>query len=190
MARSTRRICSALAPFCLSALMSVGAAHAEEARAEMTLALAKKLGAAAEAEAKRLGAPGGAFAVVDDGGHLLYLERLDNTFPAAASVSPAKARTAAEFRMPTADFETAVNGGRYAFLGVREDTAAGRHPAHDRWPGGRRDRRLGRGQRAAGHRARHGRLPHECRDSRRARRRCDAPAFWLAALRRRSRRRR
>jgi len=83
---------------------------------------AKRVGAAAAAEAKRLGAPSGAIAVVDDGGHLLYLERLDNTFPAASNVALAKARTAAEFRKPTADFETAVNGGRYAFLGNREAT--------------------------------------------------------------------
>ena len=118
MARSTRRICSALAPFCLTALMSVGAAHAEEARAEMSLALAKKLGATAEAEAARLGAPGGAFAVVDDGGHLVYLARLDGTFPAAAAVSTEKARTAAVFRMPTANLETAIKNGRNALLGV------------------------------------------------------------------------
>jgi glc operon protein GlcG len=73
--------------------------------------------AAAVGEAKRLGAPGGAIAVVDDGGHLLYLERLDGTFPAASRVATEKARTAAVFRKETAAFESAVNGGRVAFLG-------------------------------------------------------------------------
>jgi glc operon protein GlcG len=83
----------------------------------LTLAGAKALGAAAAAEARRLGA-GGAFAVVDDGGSLLYLERLDGTFPAAALVALEKARTAAQFRRPTRDFENAVRNGRVALVGV------------------------------------------------------------------------
>ncbi|MFI5318692.1 MAG: heme-binding protein [Myxococcota bacterium] len=118
MPRSILRARNALALFCLAALLSTSAALADEARAEMTLALAKKLGAAAEAEAARLGAPGGAFAVVDDGGHLVYLVRLDGTFPAAATVSTEKARTAAVFRMPTANLENAIKNGRNALLGV------------------------------------------------------------------------
>jgi glc operon protein GlcG len=84
----------------------------------MTLALAKKLMAAAEGEAKRIGAPGGAIAIVDDGGHLVMLERLDGTFPAASAVSTEKARTAAVFRMPTENLENAIKSGRNALLGV------------------------------------------------------------------------
>jgi glc operon protein GlcG len=76
--------------------------------------------AAAVAEARRIGAPSGAIAVVDDGGHLLYLERLDGTFPAASRIAIEKARTAAVFRKQTADFETAVNGGRFAFVANEE----------------------------------------------------------------------
>src|SRR5262249_61626128 len=56
--------------------------------------------------------------IVDDGGLLILLERLDNTFPAAASVAIDKARTAAQFRMPTRNFENAVKNGRVAVVGV------------------------------------------------------------------------
>jgi glc operon protein GlcG len=81
---------------------------------------AKRVAAAAVAEARRIGAPSGAIAVVDDGGHLLYLERLDGTFPAASRIAIEKARTAAVFRKATADFEAAVNGGRFAFVANEE----------------------------------------------------------------------
>lgn len=83
----------------------------------LNLEAARRAAAAAEAEARRLGA-GGAFAVVDDGGHLVYLERLDNTFPASAIVAAEKARTAATFRRPTRDFEEAVRNGRVALVAV------------------------------------------------------------------------
>ena len=65
-----------------------------------------------------MSAPGGAIAIADAGGHLLYLERLDGTFPAAAAVSTEKARTAAIFQKPTSDFEDAIKAGRNALLGV------------------------------------------------------------------------
>ncbi len=82
---------------------------------------AKRVVAAAVAEARRSGA-GGAIAVVDDGGALLYLERLDGTFPAAAAVALKKARTAATFRKATRDFENAVKSGRLSLLAVPEMT--------------------------------------------------------------------
>ena len=63
----------------------------------LTLAGARAVVAAAEAEARRLNTTG-AIAVVDDGGSLLYLLRLDNTFPAGAAVATDKARTAAASR--------------------------------------------------------------------------------------------
>src|SRR5262245_47679062 len=106
------------------ALLLAGSAGAAAAASKPTLSLedAKRVAAGAVAEAKRAGAPSGAIAVVDDGGHLLYLERLDGTFPAASAVATEKARTAAVFRKATADFESAVNGGRFAFLGNSEGT--------------------------------------------------------------------
>jgi glc operon protein GlcG len=94
------------------------APHAAADEGAMSLALAKQVAGAATAEAKRLSAPGGAIAVVDGGGHLVYLERLDKTFPAAAVVAAEKARTAAVFQRPTVDFENAIKGGREALLGV------------------------------------------------------------------------
>ena len=86
-------------------------------RPGLTLDGAKAIAAAAGAEARRLGA-GGAIAIVDEGGNLLYLERLENTFPAAAVVAIDKARTAATFRKPTRDFENAIAKGRTALVAV------------------------------------------------------------------------
>ncbi len=61
---------------------------------------------------------GGAVAVVDAGGHVLALERLDGTFPYASTVSIGKARTAALFKKPTAFFEDVVNKGRTAMVTI------------------------------------------------------------------------
>lgn len=82
----------------------------------LTIEGAKQVAAAAVSEARRLNAPGGAIAVVDEGGNLLYLERLDNTFPAASDVSIGKARTAALFRRPTKVLEDAIVSGRTTLL--------------------------------------------------------------------------
>jgi glc operon protein GlcG len=85
----------------------------------LTLAGAKAVAATAAAEARKNNA-GGAIAVVDDGGNLLYLERLDGTFSAAANISIAKARSAADFRKPTSLFEDAIKGGRLSLVANRE----------------------------------------------------------------------
>jgi len=91
------------------------------ARKALTLEGAKKAAAAATAEARKNNA-GGVIAIVDDGGNLMYLERLDNTFPAGAMVSYGKARTSAIFRKPTKVFEDAIKNGRVAFLGAPDMT--------------------------------------------------------------------
>jgi glc operon protein GlcG len=103
-------------------LVSIALLAASPARAAepvthrvLTLAEAKAVVAAAAAEARKHDA-GGAIAVVDEGGHLLCLERLDGTFPAAAPISENKARSAAVFRKPTADFENAVKSGRVSLV--------------------------------------------------------------------------
>jgi glc operon protein GlcG len=83
----------------------------------LTLSGARAVAAAAEAEAAKGGAAP-AIAVVDDGGHVLLVVRPESTFAAAAEVSVQKARTAAIFKKETVAFENAVNGGRYALLGV------------------------------------------------------------------------
>ena len=87
----------------------------------LTLAGARIVAAAAETEARRLNTTG-AIAVVDDGGNLLYLLRIDNTFPAGSYVAMDKARTAATFRMPTRNLEDAVKNGRTSLVAVAEMT--------------------------------------------------------------------
>ena len=57
-------------------------------------------------------------AIVDDGGHLLHLSRLDDAVPMSAQVAPAKARRAALGRRESKIFEDMINGGRTAFLSV------------------------------------------------------------------------
>src|SRR5213593_2472054 len=83
---------------------------------------AMKVIAAAVAEAKRVNAPGGVIAVVDDGGNLMALERLDNTFAAGANISIGKARTAAIFKKPTKVFEDIVNKGRTTMVALNDFT--------------------------------------------------------------------
>jgi len=83
----------------------------------LTLTGARSVAAAAETEAAKGGAAP-AIAIVDDGGHVLLVVRPESTFPAAADVAVHKARTAALFKKETIAFENAVNGGRYALLGV------------------------------------------------------------------------
>ena len=55
-------------------------------------------------------------AVVDDGGHLLWLQRLDGAAPISAEIAPAKARTAALGRRESKVYEDMINGGRVSFL--------------------------------------------------------------------------
>ena len=55
-------------------------------------------------------------AIVDDGGHLLWLQRLDGAAPISAQIAPAKARTAVLGRRESKVYEDIINGGRNAFL--------------------------------------------------------------------------
>jgi glc operon protein GlcG len=98
-------------------------ALAVHARAELpdkkvlTLDAAKKIAAAAEGEAKRQKARV-VIAVVDDGGNLILLERLDDTQVASVEVGIGKARTAAIFRRPSKEFEDQIRTGRVAALAL------------------------------------------------------------------------
>jgi uncharacterized protein GlcG (DUF336 family) len=83
----------------------------------LTLRAAKAIAEAAEAEAQRRGSAV-VIAVVDDGGTLLVLHRLDDTQVASVEVGIAKARTAAIFRRPSKVFEDQVKNGRVAALGL------------------------------------------------------------------------
>jgi uncharacterized protein GlcG (DUF336 family)/mannose-6-phosphate isomerase-like protein (cupin superfamily) len=99
------------------------AAYAESVSDKRGLILdgARKVIAAAVAEAKRLNAPGGSIAVVDEGGNLLALERLDQTFAASANIAIGKARTSALFKKPTKVFEEAIKGGRTSMVALGGD---------------------------------------------------------------------
>lgn len=83
----------------------------------LTLSVAKKIAAAAEAEAIKRGSTV-VIVVVDDGGHLLVLERLDDTQVASVEVGIGKARTAAIFRRPSKVFEDQIREGRVAALAL------------------------------------------------------------------------
>jgi uncharacterized protein GlcG (DUF336 family)/YHS domain-containing protein len=87
----------------------------------LDLAGARKVTGAIEAEAMRLGV-GPAIAVVDDGGNLVTVVRMDGAFDAAPRVSTGKARTAAMFRKPTRDFENIVNKGRFTMTALEDFT--------------------------------------------------------------------
>ena len=75
----------------------------------------KRIAAAAEAEAAKQGWAV-TVAIVDDGGHLLHLHRLDGAAPVRAHIAPAKAHSAALGRRDTKGYEDMINQGRYAFL--------------------------------------------------------------------------
>jgi len=93
---------------CIAALATASAAQTADKKT-LTLKGAESVIAAAKAEAQKLQAPGGVIAVVDDGGNLMALERLDGTFSAGANISIGKARTAVMFKKPTRFFEELIN---------------------------------------------------------------------------------
>jgi glc operon protein GlcG len=93
-------------------------AHAElPVKQVLTLNVAKRIAAAAEAEASRRGSTV-VIVVVDDGGHIIVLERLDDTQVASVEVGIGKARTAAIFRRPSKVFEDQIREGRVAALAL------------------------------------------------------------------------
>ena len=111
----------ALAMF-TAVLLTTGAGQAQAtAKKALTLDGARQVSAAAVAEARRNHA-GGAIAVVDDGGNLVALERLDGTFAAGANISIGKARTAAMFKLPTKRFEDIIKNGRTAMVALADFT--------------------------------------------------------------------
>lgn len=88
----------------------------------LTLEGARLVIATAIGQARRLQAPGSVIAVVDDGGNLIALERLDGSFPAGATISIGKARTAAIFKRPTREFEDVIRNGRTPMLALADFT--------------------------------------------------------------------
>jgi glc operon protein GlcG len=99
----------ALAAFPLSAQVA--------SKPALTLELAKKIAAKAEAEAaaKKWTV---VVAIVDEGANLVYLSRMDGTQLGSIEVAQAKAKTSLRFKRPTKAFEDTVAGGRNAILSL------------------------------------------------------------------------
>jgi glc operon protein GlcG len=100
-----------------AALWSMAAAAQLVEKTTLTLDGAKRIAAAAEQTAKAQSARV-VIAVVDDGGNLLYLERLDDSQVASVNVGIDKARTAAIYRRPSKIFEDQVKNGRVSALAL------------------------------------------------------------------------
>jgi len=101
----------------LPALAGTAQGQVTESKKTLTLEGARAAAAAANAEARK-GNEGASIAVVDDGGNLIYLERLQPTFAMGATISIEKAKTAALFGKPTKILENAIVGGRTPLLNV------------------------------------------------------------------------
>ena len=112
--KTTSRILSVLALIALSATADAQIIE----KKSLNLDGAKKAIAAAVDYAKKNNAPGAVIAVVDEGGNLMALERLDGTFAMGATISVGKARTAVLFKKPTRFFEELINKGRTAMTAV------------------------------------------------------------------------
>jgi len=85
--------------------------------AALSLEDAKRVAAAARVEAEKNGW-NIVIAVVDDGGHLMYLERMDGTQKASSRIAEAKGRTAILFKRPTKAIEDNVLEGRTVMMGL------------------------------------------------------------------------
>ena len=90
-----------------------------QTKSVLELADVKAIAAAAEAEALKNNWHV-TIAIVDDGGHLLSLQRLDGAAPVSSHIAPAKAHTAALGRRESKIYEDVINGGRTSFLSAPE----------------------------------------------------------------------
>ena len=88
----------------------------------VTLEGARTVITAAKLYAAKNNAPGGVIAVVDEGGNLVALERLDGTFTAGANISIGKAKTSVMFKRPTKFFEEIIKNGRTAMVALPDFT--------------------------------------------------------------------
>ena len=109
----------------LAILSSLTTAYAEQGlvleKKVLTLAAARKIVAAAEAEANARGV-GVVIAVVDSSGTIIELTRMDTAQVASVNVGIGKARTAAIYRRPSRDFEEQIKSGRIAALALADAT--------------------------------------------------------------------
>ena len=101
--------------------VSTGASAQVLDKKVLSFQAAQKIAAAAEAAARARGV-GVVIAIVDDGGHLVLLHRLDDTQVASVNVGIGKARTAAIYRRPSKVFEDQIRDGRVAALALADST--------------------------------------------------------------------
>jgi uncharacterized protein GlcG (DUF336 family) len=87
-------------------------------RKVLSIDLAKKIAEASKAYAKNKGYDALIVAIVDPGGYLLYLERMDGVPPGTVQVATLKARSAALFEVPSKNFEDAVSEGLLGLVGL------------------------------------------------------------------------
>lgn len=106
-----------LGALALSALQALPAAGQSLDRKAIGLADARRMAAAAEAEARRNNWTM-VIAICDEGGNLIYLEKLDDTQIGSIEIAQGKAATAARMKRPTKALEDAIAGGRNAVLGL------------------------------------------------------------------------
>jgi uncharacterized protein GlcG (DUF336 family) len=106
-----------LATLLISVMLAATASAQLADKKALTLAAAKKMAAAAEAEATKNNWRM-VIAIVDDGGQLIYLQRTDETQAGSIKVAIQKAKSAVMFKRPTKVWEDAVAGGRNAILGL------------------------------------------------------------------------
>jgi glc operon protein GlcG len=110
------RFAVAVAALAASAGIAIAAQLAE--KKSLTLEVAKQISAAAEAEATK-NKWTVAIAVVDEGGHLMHLVKIDETQYGSVDVAIQKAQTSIAFKRPTKVFEDAIAGGRNAIIGLK-----------------------------------------------------------------------
>src|SRR5215469_10275515 len=113
-----KTVISSLIAMLIAALVVTPARAQLIEKKSLNLDGAKQAIAAAVDYAKKNNAPGGVVAIVDEGGNLMALERLDGTFAMGATISIGKARTAVLFKKPTRFFEELINKGRTAMTAV------------------------------------------------------------------------
>ena len=116
-----RKLLALGAGVALSLSVATGVSAQTVDKKTLSFDAAMKVAAAAGAEARARGI-GVVIAVVDDGGHLILLHRLDDTQVASVNVGIGKARTAAIYRRPSKDFEDQIRAGRVAALALADST--------------------------------------------------------------------
>ena len=101
----------------IALLLAAGVQAQLATKKSLTLDAAKKISAAAEAEAIK-NKWNVVIAILDDGGHLLYLQRMDETQVGSVEIALQKARTSVYMKRPSKALEDAVAGGRNAVLSL------------------------------------------------------------------------